>query len=101
MSLEVKQTGEGLTLAISGEVDHHAAKALMAQLEAALSHQTGRQVTLDLSGVSFMDSSGIAVLLRLYRRVNEVGGTVTVRGTPAQAGKVLRAAGLQKLMCFE
>ena len=60
-----------------------------------------RSLTLDLEGVTFMDSSGIAVLLRAYRRLGELGGAVKVVHVPAQAGKVLRAAGLDKLMEFE
>ena len=56
---------------------------------------------LDMSGVSFMDSSGIAVLLRAYRRLGELGGTVKVVNIPAQAGKVLRAAGVDRIMEFE
>ena len=43
----------------------------------------------------------VKLRLRLYRRAGEIGGTVTVRGTPDQAMKVLRAAGLPKLMRFE
>ena len=48
-----------------------------------------------------MDSSGIAVLLRAYKRTAELGGTVVVRNVPEQAGKVLRAAGLERLLRFE
>ena len=48
-----------------------------------------------------MDSSGIAVVLRAYKRVGELGGALTVRGVPPQAAKVLHAAGLNRLMKFE
>ena len=56
---------------------------------------------MDLGDVTFMDSSGIAVLLRAHRRVGLLGGTMTVQHVPDQAGKVLRAAGLDRLMKFE
>ena len=59
-----------------------------------------KHVTLDLGGVTFMDSSGIAVVLRCYRRTAELGGAVTVKDVPPQAEKVLRAAGLERLMRF-
>ncbi len=95
--------GEGfhLTLTVTGDVDHHGAKGLMAQIDRELEATLARDVTVDLSGVTFMDSSGIAVLLRIYRRAAEIGGTVTVQGTPVQALKVLRTAGLSKLMKIE
>ena len=59
-----------------------------------------RELTIDLEGVTFMDSSGIAVLLRAWRRVGELGGSVQVVNVPAQAAKVLKTAGLDKLMKF-
>ena len=101
--MAVSCTGEdrALTVHISGEVDHHAAGKLMAELDQALETRLPKTVTVDLSGVTFMDSSGIAVLLRAYKRMHAVGGSVTVAGAPPQAARVLRAAGLDKLMRFE
>ena len=101
MPMTCKGEGCDLTLTVTGEVDHHGAKGLMAQIDRELEAVPARTVTVDLSGVTFMDSSGIAVLLRIYRRTAEIGGDVTVRGTPAQAMKVLRTAGLSKLMKIE
>ena len=92
---------EALTFTVTGEIDHHGAKGLLQSVDEELEKNMCRAVTVDLSGVTFMDSSGIAVLLRIYRRSAEIGGRVTVRGTPAQAMKVLKAAGLPKLMKFE
>ena len=92
---------EALTFTVTGEIDHHGAKGLLQSIDGQLEESLARNVVVDLSGVSFMDSSGIAVLLRIYRRAGEIGGKVTVRGTPEQAMKVLKAAGLPKLMKFE
>lgn len=96
-------TGEDreLRIALSGEVDHHRARGLMDGIDREIDMRLPRRVILDLGGVTFMDSSGIAVLLRAYKRMAELGGTVTVRKVPEQAGKVLRAAGLERLLRFE
>ena len=56
------------------------------------------QLTLDLSGVTFMDSSGIALLIRARQRMQELGGTADVCGAAAQARRVLDAAGLQRYL---
>lgn len=90
-----------VVLTISGEVDHHGAGEIMGALDALVDAHLPRRLALDLSGVTFMDSSGIAVILRAFRRVNELGGQTTVRNVPAQAGKVLRAAGLERIVRFE
>ena len=108
MAVTCTGEGRGLRAAISGEVDHHRARAIMEELSRQIDLELPRSLTLDLEGVTFMDSSGIAVLLRAYRRLGELGvteilevGAVKVVHVPAQAGKVLRAAGLDKLMEFE
>ena len=96
-------TGEDrdLCLVLSGEVDHHRARGLMEGIDRAIDMRLPRRVALDLGGVTFMDSSGIAVLLRAYKRSAELGAAVTVRNVPEQAGKVLQAAGLERIMRFE
>jgi stage II sporulation protein AA (anti-sigma F factor antagonist) len=90
-----------LTAKLSGEVDHHGAKAMMEELERQIDLNLPRHLVLDLSGVTFMDSSGIAVLLRAWRRVGELSGSVSVVRVPEQAARVLRAAGIDRLMRFE
>ena len=75
--------------------------AAVAELERCVDAALPRALTLDLGGVSFMDSSGIAVLLRAYKRLGELGGSVRVTNVPAQAERVLKAAGLNRLMKFE
>ena len=90
-----------LRVTITGEVDHHRAREMMDVLDREIDMELPRRLTVDLGDVTFMDSSGIAVLLRAHRRVGLLGGTMTVQHVPDQAGKVLRAAGLDRLMKFE
>ena len=100
--MAVTCTGEGRVLraALSGEVDHHGARAIMEELNRQIDLELPRELTIDLEGVTFMDSSGIAVLLRAWRRVGELGGRVRVVGAPPQAARVLRAAGVDRLIKF-
>ena len=101
MQLELTREGAVLTAALIGELDHHAAADLRQKIDAAMLSCRPRRLNIDLTRLTFMDSSGIAVLLRIHRRAGEMGGDVTVRGVPDQAMRVLRAAGLPKLMKFE
>ena len=100
MAVTGTQEGRVLDLAISGEVDHHGAREIMGELERNIETSLPRVLELDLGGVTFMDSSGIAVLLRAYRRLGALGGEVRVHNVPPQAARVLRAAGLDKLIRF-
>ena len=101
MAVTCRAEGRRLYAAIEGEVDHHRAREILAELDRQLQLVRPTQVTLDLKGVTFMDSSGIAVLLRVYRQTLAWDGALRVVGVPEQADKVLRAAGLERLINIE
>ena len=101
MSVVCTQENRVLTARISGELDHHAARQVMQQLEAHIDAALPGELTVDLSALTFTDSSGIAVLLRAHKNMGRLGGGMRVIHTPPQAEKVFRAAGLQRLITFE
>lgn len=95
-----KQNG-ATVISIRGEVDHHSARTIMENIDQTISSQLPMKLVLDLSSVSFMDSSGIAVLLRALRQMNQLGGNLRVTGIPPQPRKVLDAAGIGRLITLE
>ena len=101
MEVLTRTNGREMTLAISGELDHHGAHGAMQQIDHALDAALPLSLTMDLSGVSFMDSSGIAVLLHLLRRMQALDGRLSVTALPEQPARVLRAAGLDRLIPIE
>lgn len=101
MPIHCTQENRRLTALISGELDHHSAKHIMTELEQTVDAALPRELVVDLSGLSFTDSSGIAVLLRARRHISRLGGSLRVTRVPPQADKVFRAAGLQQLIPFE
>ena len=90
-----------LTALVAGELDHHEARNVMEELDRRIDLAQPRELTLDLSGLTFADSSGIAVLLRAHRRMGQVRGSMRVVNTPPQAGKVFKAAGLERSIRLE
>ncbi len=98
MEMTSRPQGPELTLRFSGELDHHAAKTAMHALDEELEERLPRNLVLDFGGLQFMDSSGIAVVMRAYRRMKELGGSVSVKNVPDQPGKVLRAAAMDRLI---
>ena len=101
MPISITSQPGSLVIALSGEIDHHGARVMMQQLEDAIARNLPMHLTLDLSGVTFMDSSGIAVLLRTLRQMNQLGGTLQVTAIPTQARRVLDAAGVGRLITLE
>lgn len=101
MAVVCTEEDRRLTALVSGELDHHGARAVMEELDRRIDAALPKELTLDLSKLTFTDSSGIAVLLRARKRMGQVRGSMRVINTPDQAGKVFRAAGLQRLIQFE
>ena len=101
MAVKCREHQRCLSAAISGELDHHRARQVMEELDRQIDAALPRQLSLDLKERTITDSSGIAVLIRAFRRMQELGGTLVVQNTPQQAEKVFRAAGLHRLIRFE
>jgi stage II sporulation protein AA (anti-sigma F factor antagonist) len=98
MTVTAEFDGGALRLALEGELDHHAAKRAVAALEEGIDTHLPRVCVMDLRGLTFMDSSGIAVLLKARRRMDELAGELRVEGVRKQPMRVLDAAGLPRLV---
>ena len=88
--------GESI-LHLSGEIDMATAPAFRDAALRAIA-EDGPSLTLDLSGVTFMDSTGLHVLVGTYRRVRIHGGTFTMRNIPDIVRKLLRVTGLDNVL---
>lgn len=98
MELQVKCADRNLLLEISGELDHHGARNALREVEQAIDAALPRKLVMDLAGVTFMDSSGIALILRAQQRMQLLDGSLLVCNVPAQARRVLDAAGIGRLV---
>ena len=56
---------------------------------------------LDLSGVAFMDSSGLGLILGRYTRIHDMGGALSLRNASAEIMKIVKLAGIDKLISLE
>lgn len=98
MRIITHDDGRCLTLRLVGELDHAAAQTIMPGIEDAVEEYLPRRCVLDLTGVSFMDSSGIAVILKTDRLLRQTGGVLALSGVPGQVRRVLDVAGLTKIV---
>ena len=87
-----------LTVFLSGELDHHTARETMRKITELLDAYLPRRCALDLAGLRFMDSSGVALIVRLSRRMRELGGSLCIENPVGQARRVLSCAGVEKLV---
>lgn len=87
-----------LTVALTGEIDHHCAKKYITAITAKIEAYTPRVCLLDFQEVSFMDSSGIAVVINALRSMTRIQGSLVLCGLHAQPLKVFRTSGVDKLV---
>ena len=78
-----------LTIALRGEIDHHAAREIMQALSAKIDLYLPLRCILDFRDVTFMDSSGIAVVIHTLRRMNTLQGRLLLQN---MRGQTTRAA---------
>lgn len=90
----MQQDGKTLLAELSGEIDHHGAELLRAQIDERISAIGPAILTLDFSGVTFMDSSGIGLILGRHKLVSAGGGVLIVQKAPQEIRRMLTLAGI-------
>lgn len=98
MKLQTDYSSGVLYLRVLGELDHHSAEQTLREIESAMDRYLPRRCALDMSGLTFMDSSGIAVILRAQKRMRETGGQLWIVKPAPQAKKVLTASGIERIV---
>ncbi len=92
---------ETLTVKLVGEVDHHIAENLRESIDEEIEQTHTLHLILDFAEVTFMDSSGIGVVLGRYRKLKEKGGTVTIKNCNRIVEKIMEMSGIFQLMKYE
>lgn len=87
-----------LTVALTGEIDHHCAKAYIQAISGKIEAYTPEVCVLDFADVSFVDSSGIAVVINALRSMTQIEGKLVLSGICQQPMKVFRASGIDKIV---
>ena len=87
-----------LYIRLIGELDHHTAEDTLRRMEREADRYLPMRCAIDLSELGFMDSSGIAVFLRMKKRMRETDGEVLLIDPRAQPGHVISASGLGKMI---
>jgi stage II sporulation protein AA (anti-sigma F factor antagonist) len=97
MEVKLEMEQDVLTARLRGELDHHTAAALRQKIDGAAESHNPHTLILDFSHISFMDSSGIGLILGRYKLMRGKGGTLKVTGASPRQLQVMKMAGLEKL----
>lgn len=96
--IKIYNDGRRITAAISGDLDHHAAREMRTELDDVISHSRPELLILDFESVGFMDSSGIGLILGRKRALQAVGGELLIKNARPEIAAVIKLSGLGNLL---
>lgn len=98
MQIEFYMLDSTLVVALMGEIDHHTCVAIKQAIDKTYQKKRAKNLLFDFERVTFMDSSGIGMLMGRYRLVAIGGGRTGLYNVPRDIEKVLLMANIYKLM---
>src|SRR5690606_8484618 len=98
MSANIEHTHNAVIVRLIGELDHHNADRVRSQIEQAMRKEQVKHVVMDLQQLTFMDSSGIGVILGRYKQVKAKGGKLIICNANRSVNRLLELSGLFKII---
>ena len=90
-----------LTLKLTGEIDHHSAVGLREEADRLIYLEHPKKLLLDLSGIDFMDSSGLGFIMGRYALVSKLGGALALLNPNARVSRILSLSALERIIKTE
>lgn len=101
MGVRIENAESTVRAYLDGEIDHHCAPMLRSEIDLAVENSRPENLILDFGEVTFMDSSGIGLVMGRYRVMKDIGGRVSLQNTPVHIKKVMRLAGLDRFATIQ
>ncbi len=98
MRIKVLHQNNSITACIFGELDHHSAAQVKDELERLIRRHKDADLVLDLKNLSFMDSSGLGVILGRYKTIKAYGNSMFIKNPSRQIEKVFNVSGIYKII---
>jgi len=96
--MEYARRRDTIEARLEGELDHCSAQSIRRELDALIEDHSVKHLILDMGKMSFMDSSGIGVILGRYRTLAGRGGTVAVRNMNAHVERIFILSGMNQII---
>lgn len=98
MTLKFSNEKDSLIMAISGEIDHRYATQIRNEADRKIVTYPDKRLIIDLSQVTFMDSSAIGVIIGRYKLVMSLGGSIAIVSSNDTLGRILEMSGIRKII---
>lgn len=97
MAIKISKTDEAITAYLLGDIDHHSAKQIREQIDMEIEKSIPKLLVIDFDKVSFMDSSGIGLVMGRYKLMSNMGGKLKITNLSTHINKVMKLAGINSL----
>lgn len=98
MNIDIKSENGSAIARLSGEIDHHNAKELRTQLDKFIISTQPPELVMDFKNITFMDSSGIGLIMGRSKLMKECGGKLEVRNSQPYIKRVLKLSGIERIV---
>jgi len=98
MHIRARHQNNTTTAALYGELDHHTADIAKSGLDEIIQKYKQSNLVLDLAHLTFMDSSGLGVLLGRYKRLKAGGAAMYIKNPGKQIDKVFKVSGIYRII---
>jgi len=98
---EVEREGETLHIILGGEMDHHNAVTIRSEIDRLIYDERPKRVVIDLSGIGFMDSSGLGFIMGRYSLLQKLGGELLLERPNERVVRIFELAGLERIVKIE
>lgn len=98
MNIDIKSENGSSIARLSGEIDHHNAKELRTQLDKFIISAQPPELVMDFKNITFMDSSGIGLIMGRSKLMKECGGRLEVRNSQPYIKRVLKLSGIERIV---
>jgi len=98
MELELKQIRNTLLVRVKGEMDMLVAEKLRKEIDRRLETKQITNLVINLEKVTFIDSSGLGVIIGRYKKISSISGKMYIVGASPSVRKILMFSGINKLI---
>lgn len=100
MELKYLDDKKAVIVKINEELDHHNCSEIRSKIDREIDFRLPKKLIFDFGDVSFMDSSGIGIVMGRYKTMKSIGGEASIVNTRPTVKRIFQMSGLEKIVSF-
>lgn len=93
--------GDKMVIRVGEDLDHHITKELRENIDDMIDKGIVKNIAFDFSTTGFMDSAGIGLIMGRYKKINPLGGSISIVGVNPAIERIIRISGIHKIIRME